>query len=65
MEFLSELLELILAPWRPLYACLLMAMAISGFVLWLVPERKLSIILSIAVITTGIIGGVWWERASS
>jgi len=65
MEFLAELLDLILSPWRRLYACLLMALAISAFILLLVPARTLSIVLSIVVIATGVIGGVWWERASS
>jgi len=61
---LLELLELLLAEYRRFYACLLMAMAISGLVLTFVPGRTLSIILSLVAFVSGIVGGVGWERAS-
>jgi hypothetical protein len=49
----------------PLYACVLLSIAISGFVLWLVPSRGWSIAISIATIVIGIVAGVLWERRSS
>ena len=58
-----DLIELLLGERRRLYACLLLAFANNGFILWLVPDRDLSILLSIAVAVVGIIGGVIWERA--
>ena len=58
-----EPIELLFGEWRRLYACLLLAFAIIGFILWLVSDRNLSIILSIAVAAVGIIGGALWEPA--
>ena len=62
---LSELFNLLGQERRRFYACSLLALAISGLILGLVPASNLSIILSIAVIATGVIGGVWWARAST
>jgi hypothetical protein len=61
---LSVILDYLAQEWRRFYACLLLALATSSFILWLVPACILSIVLSIAVITTGLIGGVWWEHAN-
>ena len=61
---LSVIFEYLAQEWRRFYACLLLAIAISSFILWLIPARTLSIVLSIAVFTTGLIGGVFWERAN-
>ena len=59
--FLLDLLHFLLQEWSRFDACLLLAIAISGLVLVLVPSRNLSIGISIAVIS-GIAGGVAWQR---
>jgi len=65
MNILGELLELVFGWWRRFYACLLLSLAISGLVLWLVPSRSWSVTISIVVVVIGIVAGVVWERRSS
>jgi len=65
MDIPGELLELLFGWWPRFYACLLLALAISGLVLWLVPSRGWSVTISIVVVVIGIVGGVVWERRSS
>ena len=65
MNIPGELLELLFGWWRRFYACLLLSIAISGLVLWLVPSRSWSITIAIVVIVIGIVAGVVWERRSS
>ena len=65
MDFLGDLFELACGSARRFYACVLLSIAISGFVLWLVPSRGWSIAISITTIVTGIVAGVFWERRSS
>jgi hypothetical protein len=62
IEFLLDLLHFLLQEWSRFYACLILAIAISCLVLLLVPSRNLSIGISIAIIISGIVGGVAWER---
>jgi hypothetical protein len=63
-QVLGVLFELLGEEFRRFYACSLLALAIAGLILAFVPARTLSIVLSITVLATGIVGGVWWERAS-
>lgn len=62
IEFLFDLLHFLLKEWSRLYSCLLLAVATSSLVLLLVPSRRLSVVVSIAVILAGLIGGIAWER---
>ena len=65
MEIPGELLELICGSKRRLYACVLLSIAVSAFVLWLVPSRGWAIAISITTVIIGIVTGVVWERRSS
>jgi len=62
IEFLFDLLQFLFKEWSRFYACLLLAIATSSLLLLLVPSRNLSIVVSIAVILAGLIGGITWER---
>lgn len=64
MVLFGELLVLFLSQCRRLYACVLLGLAASGFILWLVPSQNLGLIATLAVVTMGVIAGVLWERAS-
>ena len=65
MDIPGELLELVFGWWKRFYACLLLSLAISGLVWWLVPSRSWSVTITIVVVVIGIVGGVIWERRSS
>ena len=61
---LSAIVDVLVQEWGRFCACLLLALAISALILVLAPARTLSIILSISVTASGLVGGVWWERTS-
>ncbi len=61
---LSAIFDILAQERERFCACLLLALAIGVLIFALVPARTLSIVLSISVIATGLIGGVWWESAN-
>jgi hypothetical protein len=64
MDLFGELFVLFLSQCRRLHSCVLLALAASGFILWLVPSQNLGLIAALAVVTLGVIAGVLWERAN-